>query len=135
MPENKTLTELKVSIPEDRESNINPERNLIAAMLNRALLDSMSRHAPTRGNALEYIEEEAPDRPMSFLWCCMALDLDPHLVRGLKECAWQLVYSDSHRSKIKLGQAGYESRIEPLGFPEFPKVLPLNLVPEAEANR
>lgn len=107
MPENKTLTELKVSIPEERESNINPERNLMAAMLNRALLDSMSRNARTKKDALEYINEEAPERPLSFEYCCLVLDLNPIIVRSLKECAYELVYSDSYRSKIKLRSGDY----------------------------
>lgn len=71
-----------------------PERRLLVAMLERALLDAMGR-AGTGGpadteDALAWFHSEA-DTPFSFVWVAAQLGLDPDWLRDrVERCAQRL---------------------------------------------
>ena len=55
-----------------------PERNLLVAMIERALLDYFGNQALDRTEAATWLFSEAqPEEPFSFHWVCGQLDLDP----------------------------------------------------------
>ena len=64
-----------------------PEQRLLAAVLERAILDLNSRvsiEKNIRREALAWIHCDA-DHDWSFLWICQYLDLDPKWLRGLAQ--------------------------------------------------
>lgn len=56
-----------------------PERNLLVAMLHRALLDYFGSRQLDREDAEEWLFEESDERDaFSFEWVCAQLDLNPN---------------------------------------------------------
>lgn len=54
-----------------------PERNLLVAMVERALLDYFGNQALEKAEAANWLfGDPKPDQPFSFHWVCGQLDLD-----------------------------------------------------------
>ena len=66
---------------------LKPERNLIAAILARAIEDAQGTSLETsmsnRRNAREWIKQDTPNKPFTFSWCCTILDLEPFEIRRI----------------------------------------------------
>ncbi len=55
-----------------------PERNLLVAMIERALLDYFGNQAVERTEAADWLfSDESSEEPFSFQWVCGQLDLSP----------------------------------------------------------
>lgn len=64
-----------------------PERNLLMAVLERAILDYVGNTAKDVENAKEWIfdKQEQPYSEFSFPWVCHHLDLEPERIASLIE--------------------------------------------------
>lgn len=72
---------VETEVEDAEKSRISPERNLLTAVLERALLDlSDNQH---RQDAMRWINKELTDSPevMSFQYVCLQLDMDPVVIR------------------------------------------------------
>lgn len=59
-----------------------PELRLLAAVLQRAIHDYIGGDGDTRENARSWLMDDEPsDSPLTFLFICEALDLDPASLR------------------------------------------------------
>ena len=59
-----------------------PEKRLLAAVLQRAVTDYLTGEGETKEGARMWIMEDQPDdAPLTFLFICEALDLDPESLR------------------------------------------------------
>ena len=57
-----------------------PERNLLAAILRRALFDFSSGDLEERIAAKEWFLAGANQKPFSFAWVCLQLNLEPEAI-------------------------------------------------------
>ena len=59
-----------------------PEKRLLAAVLQRAVTDYITGEGETKEGARMWLMDDQPeDAPLSFLFICEALDLDPESLR------------------------------------------------------
>jgi len=59
-----------------------PEKRLLAAVLQRAVTDYIAGEGETREGARIWLMDDQPDdAPLTFLFICEALDLDPNSLR------------------------------------------------------
>lgn len=60
-----------------------PEKRLLAAVLQRAVTDYVTGEGETREGARSWLMDDQPeDSPLTFLFICEALDLDPESLRN-----------------------------------------------------
>ena len=69
------LNELAESDAQDEKGT--PERNLMMAMIERAILDYVGTDSKEAEAASEWIFDTECELPFSFNWVCRELDLDP----------------------------------------------------------
>jgi hypothetical protein len=60
---------------------ITPERNLLAAMLRRALFDFTNGSSEEQVAATEWFFDGLTHEPFSFAWVCTHLNLDPESIQ------------------------------------------------------
>jgi hypothetical protein len=63
-----------------------PERNLMMAMLERAILDFVGTDRRESELASDWISDTEFEAPFSFAWICKELDLDPEKVSNDIKC-------------------------------------------------
>lgn len=88
-----------------------PERNLLFAILERAILDLKSKAKFEQNDirsAKQFIRSDC-DCPWSFIWICTQLDLDPYLIRrfiieGELPAYWQCCNIRLIQSNDRAGQ-------------------------------
>lgn len=83
---------------------IQPERNLIASILSRAIEDAhgYAKADPhTRREAKQWLRSKlCKNTPFSFLWCCSILELDPEKLRqSLRENKYRFETPKRFRQK------------------------------------
>lgn len=76
-----TLTVKTASDYYDPELGNTPEKELLRAVLLRAIVDSFIPHKPERVSALQWIHKKGCCVPFSFDYICVTLDLDPEDLR------------------------------------------------------
>jgi len=62
-------------------SNRGPERNLVAAILQRAWADLDNADRFIQADSYKWITSPDQGKPWTFFWACEALDLDPIALR------------------------------------------------------
>lgn len=79
--------------------NQSPEKNLVTAIMERAVADLFHKDAHVRRDANQWFKSNTPDMEFSFLWCLETLDKELNASSIRKEVLRLKAFSFQHRRR------------------------------------